>query len=264
MVKNKMVISVCAVMLMAATTGAEQVFAADWPAVLQQIKAKYSQFGNDIQDISITQQMTTVAPEGTMVIEMTLLQKGKKFRSEGSMNMPGAPSGMGPMKTTVIFDGKDTWMIAPMMGKKKLSPQESKDQQKDKNWWELVSEQAKITGMEQTGGRECYVVAMNDPENAPFTRMWLDKNNLVLMKMESKGRKREPVVIEFSDFKKVKGEWEMPYKTEMYANGKLMSTIQVKALQVNKGVADEQFDAGKVPVEKQGFPMGDMMKQMMR
>jgi outer membrane lipoprotein-sorting protein len=72
------------------------------------------------------------------------------------------------------------------------------------------------------------------------------------------------MVVIFSDLKKVKGQWEMPYKTEMYAKGKLMSTVVITALQVNKGIADDQFNADKVPVEKKGFGMGDMMKQMMK
>jgi len=243
---------------------AGQGFAAEWPQVLEQVKAKYAKYTDDIKDLNMTQEMTTVSPEGNMVAQMTMLQKGKKFRSDSTMNMPGAPAEMGPMKTTIIFDGKDTWMISSMMGKKKLPQKEGQEYQKDKNWWDFISEKAKITGTEKVGGRECYVVEMEPQKDSAFTKLWLDMKNFVPMKMESKANKKDVMVMEFSELKKIKGGWEMPYKTTMFMNGKLVSTIVVKSLDVNKGVADDQFDAAKVPVDKKGFSMGNMMKEMMK
>lgn len=239
-------------------------FAAEWPQVLQQVKDNQAKFANDIKDITITQEMTSVTPDGKMVAMMTTLQKGKNFRTESTMDMSGMPEGMGQMKSTIIFDGKNTWMIAPMMGKKKLSTKESLQQQKDKNWWDFISDKAMITGKEKIGGRECYVVDVLKQKDAPFTKIWLDEKNLVPMRMESKGLKKETMITEFSDFKKVKGNWEMPYKITMSMDGKLVSTIIVKSLEVNKGIADDQFDAEKVQPEKNGLSMGNMMKEMMK
>jgi len=246
--------------MIAATGG----FAAEWPQVLEQIKANQAKFATDVKDIKITQEMTTVTPDGNMAAMVTSLQKGKKFRNESTMDIPGMPEGMGPMKSTIIFDGKDTWMIASMMGKKKLPPKESLEQQKDKNWWDFVSDNAAITGKEKVNGRECYVVEILKQKDAPFTKIWLDEKNLVPMRMQSKGSKKETMITEFSDYKKVKGAWEMPYKITMSIDGKLVSTIVVKSLEVNKGIADEQFDAGKVQPEKSGFSMGNIMKEMMK
>lgn len=240
-----------------------QGFAAEWSQVLEQIKTKYAKYTDDIKDLNMTQEMTMVTPDGNMVAQMTTLQKGKKFRSDSTMNVEGMPAEMGPMKTTIIFDGKDTWMISSMLGKKKLNPQESMDQQKDKNWWALVSEKAKITGKEKVGGRDCYVVEIEPQKNTVFSKIWLDEKNLDPLRTESKANKNDVMVMEFADFKKIKGVWEMPYKTTTHMNGKLMSTIIVKSLEINKGVADDQFDAAKVPVDKKGFSMGDMMKGMM-
>ena len=239
-------------------------FAAQWPEVLQQIKDNQAKFSNDIKDINITQEMTTITPDGAMIAKMTFLQKGKKFRSESIMDILGMPQSMGPMKNTIIFDGKDTWMISSMMGKKKLSPKESLEQQKDKNWWDFISDKAKIKGKEKVGGRECYVVDIPEQKDTPFNTIWLNEKNLVPMRIQGKGLKKEVIITEFSDYKKVKGAWEMPYKTTTYMDGKLMFTIIVKSLKVNTGITDDKFDAAKVPVEKKGFSMGNMMKEMMK
>ncbi|MBU1043166.1 MAG: hypothetical protein KJ915_02055 [Candidatus Omnitrophica bacterium] len=239
-------------------------FAVQWPEVLQQIKANQDKFLNDIKDINITQEMTTITPDGDMIVKMTSLQKGKKFRSESIIDMPGMPESMGPMKNTIIFDGKDTWMISSMMGKKKLLPKESLEQQKDKNWWDFISDKATIKGKENVGGRECYVVEIPEQKDAPFNTIWLTEKNLVPMRIQGKGSKKEIIITEFSDYKKIKGDWEMPYKTTTYMNGKLMFTVIVKSLIVNTGITDDKFDAAKVQVEKKGFSMGNMMKDMMK
>ncbi len=239
-------------------------FTAEWPEVLQQIKDNQAKFFNDIKDINITQKMTTITPDGTMIAKMTSLQKGKKFRSESIMNIPGMPENMGPMKNTIIFDGKDTWIISSLMGKEKLSSKESLEQQKDKNWWDFISDKAKIKGKEKVGGRKCYVVEIPEQKNTPFNTIWLNEKNLVPMRMQRTSLKKEVIITEFSDYKKVKGDWEMPYKTTMYLDGKLMVTIIVKSLKVNTGITDDKFDAAKVPVEKKGFSMGNMMKEMIK
>jgi len=168
-------------------------------------------------------------------------------------------------ETIVIYDGKDTWKISPFMGKRKLSGEEGKQYQRARNWWELVSENAKIVGSEKVDKRECYVVEIEKGGEFPFTKVWLDKGNLILTKGESKGPKGKTIVWIHSDFRKIKGDWEMPYKTEMYMNGKLMSTSLVKSIDTNKGISDDLFDPDKVQVKekKKGPGLPGIMKKML-
>ena len=49
-----------------------------------------------------------------------------------------------------IYDGKDIWMISSLMGKKKLSDEESKNYQSEMNWWDVISEKAEIVGTEKS------------------------------------------------------------------------------------------------------------------
>lgn len=243
-----------------------QGFTQDLSSILKELEAKYVKFEEEIKDMTTVQEMNVVTPEGEMVSEMQMLRKGEKFRMDTTIEMsqvPDMPEGMGEMKTIIIYDGKDTWMISSFTGKKKkLSGEVEKQYQRERNWWKLISEKAKIAGTEKVGKRDCYVVEIQE-EEYPFTKLWLDKTNLVLIKGESKGTEGETILLICSDFKKIKGGWEMPYKTEIYADGELMSTSLVKSLKINKGLSDDLFDPKKVKIKRKGYGMREMMKEMM-
>jgi hypothetical protein len=87
----------------------------------------------------------------------------------------------------------------------------------------------------------------------------MDKKNLYMVKSEGEGTDGEIILMVNSDFRKVKGDWEMPYKTEMYGDNELMFTLLVKSIEINKGVSDDLFDPDKVKAK--GFNMQEMMQQ---
>lgn len=259
-------VRVVLLVLVSLTLTVNQGFTKDLSSMLKELEAKYAKFEEEIKDMTTVQEMNVVTPEGEMVSEMQMLRKGEKFRMDTTIEMsqaPDMPEGMGEMKTIIIYDGKDTWMISSFTGKKKkLSGEVEKQYQRERNWWKSISEKAKIAGTEKVGKRDCYVVEIQE-EEYPFTKLWLDKTNLVLIKGESKGTEGETILLICSDFKKIKGGWEMPYKTEIYADGELMSTSLVKSLKINKGLSDDLFDPKKVKIERKGYGMREMMKEMM-
>jgi len=259
---NRTVVTVLVVALVSLMLGTGQVLSADWPNVLKEAMVKCEKFKKEIKDMTIIREMKMVSPEEDMSFSHKVKQffKGEKFRAEITMQMPDMPKEMGGMTTIIIYDGKDTWMIS-LMGKKKLPDEESKQYQKEGICcWTLISEKAKIVGTEKIGKRECYVVQPEEKEETPYTKIWLDKKNLFMVKSESKGSEGEILLWVGSDFRKVKSDWEMPYKTEMYWNNKLMSTTLVKSVEINKGLSDDLFDPDKVKIK--GFNMQEMMQQM--
>jgi len=259
-------VRVVLLVLISLTLAVNQGFTQDLSSMLKELEAKYAKFEEEIKDMTTVQEMNVVTPEGEMVSEMEMLRKGEKFRMDTTIEMsqvPDMPEGMGEMKTIIIYDGKDTWMISSFTGKKKkLSGEVEKQHQRERNWWKLISEKAKIAGTEKVGKRDCYVVEIQE-EEYPFTKLWLDKTDLVLIKGESKGTEGETILLICSDFRKIKGDWEMPYKTEIYADGELMSTSLVKSLKINKGLSDDLFDPDKVMVKIKGFNIQEMMRKMM-
>lgn len=258
-------VRVVLLVLISLVLGVSQGLTQDLSSILKELEAKYAKFEEEIKDMTTVQEIEMVTSEGEMTSEMNMLKKGKKFRMDTTMQMsqaPDMPEGMGEMKTIIIYDGQDTWMISPFMGKKKLSGEEEKQYQRERNWWELISEKAEIMGTEKVGKRECYVVEIEE-EEFPFTKLWLDKKNLVLIKGESKGTKGETILLIHSDFKKIKGDWEMPYKSEIYVDGEPTTTFVVKSLEINKGLSDDLFDPDKVKVKGFRFKMPGIRRKML-
>ena len=263
---HKMGVKVLLMALVTLVLGVSQGLTQDLPSILKEAEAKYAKFEEEIKDMTIVQEMKMVTSEGEMVSEMQMLKKGKKFRIETTIEVPESsetPEGMGGIETIIIYDGEDTWMISPFMGKKKLSGDEEKQYQRERNWWELVSEKAEIVGTEKVGKRVCYVVEIKEEEEFPFTKVWLDKTDLVLIKSESKKPEEKTVLLVYSDFRKIKGDWEMPYKSKIYVDGEPTTTFVVKSLEINKGLSDDLFDPDKVKVKIKGLDIQEMMRKMM-
>lgn len=224
------------------------LYAVELSSVLKDVEAKYARFEQEIQDMTILQDMRMIVSGGEMTQAIKLQNKGKKFRMESKMEGAGMPD-IG--ETITIHDGVDTWMISPFTGKQKISGLGGNQNQMQTNWWDYISENSTITGSEEVSGRECHVISVSG--NAPFDKLWLDKNSFVMVKAEFGGAGGTMLLV-YSDFRKIKGEWEMPYKTEMYQDGKLFSTSVTSSIEINRGLPDELFDADKVQVNPLKFP----------
>jgi outer membrane lipoprotein-sorting protein len=86
----------------------------------------------------------------------------------------------------------------------------------------------------------------------------------VLVKYEGVVSGKNMVLVN-SEFKKVNGDLEMPYKMVMTADGKPMMTSTVKSIEVNKGLDDKLFDIESAKKEDLGkMDMDAMMKMMQK
>jgi outer membrane lipoprotein-sorting protein len=223
-----------------------QGFSQSVSEILRKAESNYKNFNQDFKDMSIVFDTKIYTPEGEMASEMKLFTKGEKSRSEIVMQMP---EGMGSMQTIIIFDGQDTWMITSFMGKQKLTTEEAEEQmqyQTGMNWWKSISDKAKYVGIEKVNNRECYVLELKMERESPYSRIWVDKNSLFLVQTEGKSSSEESMRMIFSDFRKIEGGWEFPYKTEMFLNEKPMFTLLVKSYKLNQSLPDELFDVDKV------------------
>jgi len=236
--------------------------------ILRKAESKYKNFNQDFKDMSIVFDAKIYTPEGEMTSEMKLFTKGEKSRSEIVMQIPeaaGMPEGMGSMLVVVIFDGQDAWMISPFIGKKKLTAVQAEEQmyyQTGMNWWRSISDKAKYIGIERINNRECYVLEIEAGGDSLYSKIWVDKNNLFLVQTEGKNDSGETMRMIFSDFRKIKDNWELPYKTEGFMDEVQMMTILLKSFEINQGLSDDLFDVDKVEVS--GPNMQEMMQNMMQ
>lgn len=244
------------------------ISAITWDELKIEIEKKYAGFSNEIKDMEIlmkteSKEMKEMAPS-----EIKTFKKGDKLRIETKMNMPegsNMPAEMGGMTNILIFDGTDLWTINKFAGKKKL-PSDTYVGTKDQlNWWEDLPEKGEIIGSEKIGDRDCYIVeTWNEKDKDNKIKGWVEKNTLLLIKMESKSSKDKTFMVINSNFQKVK-EWELPYTTEVFTDGNLMAKTTITSLDINKGLSDDLFDADKISIDKkESTGMPNMMENMMK
>jgi len=235
---------------------------------MDRAQENYKKFNQNFKDIAIIFDAKISAPEGDMASEMKLFLKGEKSRSETLMQMPaseGMPEGMASMLVVVIFDGHDTWMVSPFTGKNKLTAMQAEEQmhfQTGMNWWKFISDSTRYAGIENILGRDCYLLELDIKGNSPYKRIWVDKNTLFLMQAEGINSEGDNIRMTFSDFKKVQGDWQLPYKVEVFMNEAPIMRIITKSLTINKGISDELFDVDNVEVQGPNFQ--EMLQNMMK
>jgi len=234
----------------------------DWAGLSQQLKERCAKYHAEVKDLSLVMEMKGSTPQGEVTTAMKVFQKGEKSRAELKMQgMPGGgelPPAMADMKIIVIRDGTKTWMISPMTGRMEIPEEQAKQY---KNQWhceDYIPAEADLAGSETVSGRDCYVLVVKDVSSL-YARLWIDKQALHPVKTEMKPQDGKTMTVLFSDYKALAGDWRFPYKTEMYQDKTLVSTMVVQSVEVNKGVSDELFDPDKVAVPDRN--MMDMMKK---
>lgn len=246
------------------------VFGITWDELKGKIEAKYAGFSDEIKDMEMVMEAEVKGVEGMEGMgpsEVKMFKKGEKYRMETKTSMPegaGMPAGMGDMTNIMIFDGKDLWTINQFTGKQKLPADAAAASKSKMTWWEDLPAKGKIIGSEKIGDNDCYIVEIWDEDNKESKiKEWIDKASLLSIQVEFKGGEGKTFKTVSSNFKKVK-EWEMPYTTEVFTDGKLMSKTTIKTLEINKGLSDDLFDADKVKMEGKGVPGMPDMKDMMK
>jgi zinc protease len=235
-------------------------FAEDFSGVLNKIKNHYASFDQKVNDMTMTQEMKIDAGGRPMVQVGELYKKKNKFRMNSKLDLSGqqVPEEMAKMETTIIFDGKNTWMISPFLGKKMMPKQEARHYASQQAA-SFLGDNAKITGVENMEGRDSYVVE-NVTADGEKIKLWLDKNSYQLIAGEVQDE-NGPIRWTYSDFRNVPGAGEMPYKTVVTQNGKTISTVTIDSVKVNTGLSDDLFNPDNV--SSKGFDMQSMMQSMM-
>lgn len=255
----KLVGTALGVLAMGVLWAAGPAAAEDYSGALAKIAAAYSRYGQDFADMTIKQKMTIHTPQGEMNQASQLFRKGDKFRIDSQMEIPNAPAAMGKMETTVLYDGMNTWMSSPFTGKRQLPATEAAHYANQRNFSRFINQSSRITGEETVGGRACYVLETTDENKVPL-KLWIDKDHFTLVQGEAK-QSEGTIRWTGSDFRKVKGDWEMAYETKVYLNDELLSTVDIESVQTNTGLSDAIFNPDSLTA---GNGMQDMIQAMMK
>ena len=228
---------------------------ASWKDILGKMKANYSNLQTKVKDMKLQGVMLMKTPEGKdMETNFIYYRKGEKFRQEIEIKLPEME---GTMKQIIVYDGKKGYVFSPMGEKRELEDYETDQHKPAVDWWTELPKNAVIKGTEIVDGKTCFVVQAQKKNGA--TKLWIDKSNYVPLKVENIEDEHKSV-IKFLEFKTTPQGGKLPYKIELYDNGKLAATYMVKLIQYNVGLSDDLFNPAKV---KTGS-MEDMMKKMMQ
>ncbi|MBU0508952.1 DUF4412 domain-containing protein [bacterium] len=227
----------------------------EWPAVLRDAQAKCERQRTEIRDMVIVEDMVTTTDEGEITAEHTLYRKDGKSRVEMTMHVPQAD--MGDMKTIIIDDGKDVWMFHSLTGKRKVSSEEAAERSEFRDCWDFTPENSRVVRSETVDGHDCFVVEMTrDDVNH---HLWLEKSTSRILQGES-FQEDARVRWALSDFRKVLGDYEYPYRIDLFDGQKLMTTMTVKSITANGGLSDDLFDPDQV--EMPSMNMEELLQKM--
>ncbi len=228
----------------------------DIDTLVQNAQARYAAFQKAVKDITIVQETRVVVPAkkggaaaGSAM--MRIYKKGDRFRLETDAPRPPGGGTGGTVKTVIIFDGNDTWMISPVFGRTRLPQRDPADYQIQKNWWDLVRPGAELAGSGTVNGYACYIILNPEGSNAPFSRLWVATDTLDLVQAE--GRNDNGAIrMTFSDFQKLTGDYAIPFRLETYRNNEPVAVSEVRSVEFNTGLPDDLFDPGLE--ERKGAP----------
>ncbi|MDA8326354.1 MAG: hypothetical protein M0033_09050 [Nitrospiraceae bacterium] len=203
--------------------------------LIGRLNARYADFDKKMNNVIIK----TVEHSGAAETMMKIYRENDKLRIESVPEVPGLqPKAADALKTVIIWDGSSAWMMTPT-GQRKIPGVTRDTFQAENNWWKEVARGAKISGEQTVGGRRCYVIEIAGPQ-ARFSRIWIDENDLVMVKAGTKSPEGKRLEWLFSDFRKI-GGWDVPFKTQTLLEGQVVSTSDIESFEFGKALPDGLF-----------------------
>ena len=244
------------VMVLMAFTALHQARASELDDLKKRAQTKFQNFEQQVKDMVVTQKLTAASPSGQVKSVNIQMKKGKKLRIENEMTMPGAPAGS-TIKTIAVSDGVNAYIFSPFQGKQKLPPEQAEQISRSSFWWEKSLEKGKVAGKETIDGHDCLILEIEPSTIQPFSKIWLDKDRLIVLRAVNKTPQGQEMLSNFKDYRKVTDDFEVPYKTESLIGGAPISEGVVESVVVNKGLDDDLFDPEKITP-----PSGMTMEQL--
>lgn len=239
---EKKFISIIFLMTLIPITFSTRCYSIDIATLKLKAKTLNERLQKEIKDVTGDINVTSYMPNGAKInSKMTWYSKGVKTRTETETSFPNA-NGMS-QKGVMIYDGKNLWQITPA-GRVLVKGSNRQDTMFGKFWIELP-DSAKVLGEENVNGHDCYKLLFPKEytKSDDDVYWWLDKVSFVWVKVENK---KDQMIGLMSDFRKVYSNLEMPYKTEVYAKGKLFSIMLVEKLEINKNLSDNLFSVDNI------------------
>jgi outer membrane lipoprotein-sorting protein len=233
--------------------------------LLRDARAYHAKMMTEVHDLTIEQEaMFHAKGAGSSGMSSTMYRKGDRWRNDAKMSAGGMSSASGQsFEATTLFDGKDVWSVTAGI-KAKVPPGGVQGQSSVPAYWNEPVEGSKVVGEETVGGRACWIVQAPSVAGAPAgigaPKTWIDKKKFVHVQSEVllSGKTVKSV---FSDFRAVKGGFELPYVVDVFSDGQKTMTAKITKLETNTGLSDDLFDASKLGGGATSIDVDALMKQ---
>ncbi|HXV28379.1 MAG TPA: hypothetical protein VD913_05365 [bacterium] len=210
------------------------------------IQARIAEYRQTVRDLHTNQEIQILTPEGSMVQQAEFFQKGRQFRVNIESQIPGvAELGLENMNAVLVSDGNSAWMVSPFTGKIELPFEESFKFYAQNSFWNVAdSEGFRMKATADIRGRPCYVIEIGDENTGPVI-FWADQATLDIL--QSEYRSEEGVFqVTYSDHRRIQGNLSLPYRIEIYQDGRLLSVAVIQSVQINSGLQDAYFDPSQI------------------
>jgi outer membrane lipoprotein-sorting protein len=207
----------------------------------------YEKFQSQVQDLTMVQESMTKTGQGDMEMVMTIMTKGDNLRVDNQIKTP-----QGEMKTVIIANEEGAWFISPFTGKKAVPKEKATSMQAGQLWWAPYLEKGELVGEEEVNGRPAYVIDLSNAPDAPFNRVWLDKEELIMLKNTAEDAQGKTMEVVFKDFMTLKqGDYKIPKTIVVRQNGQVAAEMKTVDVKVNQGLSDVLFDPDQVDITQQ-------------
>jgi outer membrane lipoprotein-sorting protein len=230
--KKALILTFCALIIFSTA-----VYGMAVKKIVDEMNARYNAIIEKSSGIRITQVIKSMTEDAELTFNQVITKKGKKYKivTTSSIELEDKKT-----RNVIIFDGSDVWFISPFAGVTLLPRDEAMVQGMFDDFSKLIPIESSLMEDEEVGGEECYVIKTPEKGNEPFKKIWISKTRFIPLKAWGKYGD-DDIVLTFSNYKKVKGIWGIPYETVTKMNDVKVSKTTVKNVELNLDIDEGVF-----------------------
>ncbi|MFH1352096.1 MAG: outer membrane lipoprotein-sorting protein [bacterium] len=215
--------------------------------LVMMMEDKNSSFEKEVNDIVMHLTSQELMPDGLKATSrIKFMRKGNKTKEIVTTEFKEySGSKEKPFKLTsmAIDDGESRWIFEPSIFRWIPTFEDDVyivDIIDLMKWHNDLTEKTKFVGQEMIDDIPAYLVDIPG-EDGDYTKIWVDKQRMVVLKVEYRDNEGNVTAEIFSDIRKVKKKWDLPFRVETKKNGELMQTLLVDSVKINTGLSDRIF-----------------------
>ena len=204
-----------------------------------------------IDDMLMVREATIFSDSETQEIIFKKMSKGALVREETITVYPETDEGpSGPVAVIELFDGESEWQVNAMQGKMRMGGGGRRYESPTVEYWIDPPEGSTILGSEIIHDRDCWIIESEPTQSYNYSRVWLDKEYHLMIRVESWDKDRNPTVIENTRLWYVLDDFAIPSRTLIKKHWQPSMELILKELQVNEGLPDSLFNAELLELPK--------------